>query len=430
MEGLFQAGVKDINFVPSQWNVLTFRSEIRTELFPKVYLNPSDLWVKEQKQLIGTMITATTFQNLEGKKVTTIEENVEENIKYHEYENGLLIKEYVAGKTVFYEVVSKVEYKAEEIVKVDKPKENKLLDFFQVGLDIVGLVPVFGEAADGVNGVIYAARGDTLNAALSFGAMIPVAGWASTGGKLALKGNDLNQVSKVVSTEKMESIYSPIYQDVVNSSLGKTQNKLDILSNTHYQLGTPNALTFNMPSAKTEIPSIGATKGSRIEVPYGAHIGKVGNRKVLETNVKYKTTEGYTYETNEFGRIDSVDAELQLGKGTRNRYAQSNVGETDRIRGNYPERDDGGHLIASQFKGTGDIDNLVPMNSQINEAGGKWHQMEQEWASALGREGGSAKVKIKPQYTGSSARPDNFIVEYSIDGGRVKKVTVQNQNGG
>ncbi|MEK5068617.1 hypothetical protein [Sporosarcina sp. FSL K6-1508] len=57
--------------------------------------------------------------------------------------------------------------------------------------------------------------------------MIPVAGWANTGGKLALKGNDLNQVNKVVSTEKMASIYSPIYQDVVNSPLGKTQNQLD-----------------------------------------------------------------------------------------------------------------------------------------------------------------------------------------------------------
>ncbi|MFZ0577061.1 MAG: LXG domain-containing protein, partial [Psychrobacillus psychrotolerans] len=39
MEGLFQAGVKDITFLPSQWDVLTFRSDIRTELFPKVYLN-------------------------------------------------------------------------------------------------------------------------------------------------------------------------------------------------------------------------------------------------------------------------------------------------------------------------------------------------------------------------------------------------------
>ncbi|WP_188006828.1 LXG domain-containing protein [Sporosarcina sp. ANT_H38] len=287
MEGLFQAGVKDITFVQSQWNVLTFRSEIRTELFPKVYLNPSDLWIKEQEQLIGTMITAATFQTLEGKKVTTIEENLEENIKYHEYENGLLIKEYIVGKTVFYEVVSKVEYKVEEIVKVDKPKENKLLDYFQVGLDIAGLVPVFGEAADGVNGVIYAARGDELNAALSFGAMIPVAGWASTGGKLALKGNDLNQVSKVVSTEKMASIYSPIYQDVVNSPLGKTQNQLDFLTNTHYQLGTPNALAFNMPFAKTDIPT--SIKSGDVDVKVeikNVDVGAKGTGNVIEGGTK------------------------------------------------------------------------------------------------------------------------------------------------
>ncbi|WP_411197847.1 hypothetical protein [Sporosarcina sp. ANT_H38] len=52
----------------------------------------------------------------------------------------------------------------------------------------------------------------------------------------------------------MVSIYSLIYQDVVNSPQGKIQNQLDILSNTHYQLGAPNILTFNMPSAKMDIP--------------------------------------------------------------------------------------------------------------------------------------------------------------------------------
>ncbi|WP_342512471.1 hypothetical protein MKY34_17910 [Sporosarcina sp. FSL K6-1522] len=155
-------------------------------MFPKVYLNPGELWIKEQEQLIGTMITAGTFRNLEGKKVETIGENVGENVKYHAYENSLLIKEYVEGQTVFYEVVSKVEYK-EKSVTVDKPKENKVLDTFQFVLDIAGLVPVVGELADGANGVIYAARGDVTNAALSFGAMIPVAGWASTGGKFAVK---------------------------------------------------------------------------------------------------------------------------------------------------------------------------------------------------------------------------------------------------
>jgi len=39
-----------------------------------------------------------------------------------------------------------------------------------------------------VNGVIYLARGDKVNAALSFGAMIPFVGWAATGGKFMKKG--------------------------------------------------------------------------------------------------------------------------------------------------------------------------------------------------------------------------------------------------
>ena len=55
--------------------------------------------------------------------------------------------------------------------------------------------------------------------------------------------------------------------------------------------------------------------------------------------------------------------------------------------------------------------------------------MEREWASALESKE-SVKVKINPQYTGNSARPDSFILEYIIDGGRKKKVTIDNQIGG
>ncbi|MDI2588769.1 T7SS effector LXG polymorphic toxin [Psychrobacillus sp. NEAU-3TGS] len=216
LEGLFKAGVKDITFEQSQWDVLTLRSDIRTELFPKVYLDPSNLWVEKQEKLIGTMLTATTFQGLEGKKVATVEENIEENVKYHQYENGLLIKEYLVGETVFYEVVSKVEYK-QETVQVEKPKENKGLDIFQTVLDVAGLVPVIGEAADGLNGVIYSARGDTLNAALSFGAMIPIAGWASTGGKFAKKGSeaiaDAQSASKATDNVKGGAKGATLNQD-------------------------------------------------------------------------------------------------------------------------------------------------------------------------------------------------------------------------
>lgn len=57
--------------------------------------------------------------------------------------------------------------------------------------------------------------------------MIPFSGWASTGGKFVNKGDDLYQARNVVSTEKMESVYSPIYQDVVNSPLTDTPMKKD-----------------------------------------------------------------------------------------------------------------------------------------------------------------------------------------------------------
>ncbi|KMN45569.1 hypothetical protein [Bacillus sp. LK2] len=58
---------------------------------------------------------------------------------------------------------------------------------------------------------------------------------------------------------------------------------------------------------------------SKVDVTYGTQFRKTGNKKELKPNVKYKTKED-TYETNNFCRIDSVEAELQLGKGMRNQY--------------------------------------------------------------------------------------------------------------
>lgn len=51
----------------------------------------------------------------------------------------------------------------------------------------MGLFPVVGEPVDGINAVIYAARGDYVNAGLSAAAMAPVVGSAATGGKLLNK---------------------------------------------------------------------------------------------------------------------------------------------------------------------------------------------------------------------------------------------------
>ena len=79
-----------------------------------------------------------------------------------------------------------------------------LLSMFQTGLDVVGLIPVFGEVADLSNGVIYFVRGDNLNAGLSFAAVVPFVGWGATGSKLAVK---IVRVSNITSKVALPFIF-------------------------------------------------------------------------------------------------------------------------------------------------------------------------------------------------------------------------------
>ncbi len=68
-------------------------------------------------------------------------------------------------------------------------------DFGHGALDVAGFVPVVGAAADGINGLWYAAKGDRTNAALSFGAAVPGVGDAVA----AARGvNRLTQVARGV----------------------------------------------------------------------------------------------------------------------------------------------------------------------------------------------------------------------------------------
>lgn len=60
-------------------------------------------------------------------------------------------------------------------------------DALHLTLDVVGLIPVVGELADGANAVAYLIEGDKANATLSALAMVPGAGMAATGAKLGKK---------------------------------------------------------------------------------------------------------------------------------------------------------------------------------------------------------------------------------------------------
>jgi hypothetical protein len=64
-------------------------------------------------------------------------------------------------------------------------RKGGLSGWLHGALDVVGLVPVFGEVADGANALWYLAEGDLVNAALSSAALLPIGGQFATASKYA-----------------------------------------------------------------------------------------------------------------------------------------------------------------------------------------------------------------------------------------------------
>ena len=109
---------------------------------------------------------------------------------------------------------------------------------------------------------------------------------------------------------------------------------------------------------------------------------------------------GYIYEENEFGK--HAYGRLTLGKGMRNLYAQRTVGGEDR-----QSDDHGGHLIATRFGGSGDLENLDAQHQNLNLA--EYKRMENEWAKAL-ENGDDVYADIQTYRSNGSQRPNAWMV--------------------
>ncbi len=147
------------------------------------------------------------------------------------------------------------------------------MDWEQGGLDVVGLVPGFGEVADGINALIYVARGDYVNVGLSTAAMIPFAGWAATGVKATRK--ILQLTSKARTSERALDLgirvlgegYQEIPPSVFRSTDGLRQFRMtnaDLIPthslngaftpHVHFEFYSPNNL--NVPYVNYHVPLI------------------------------------------------------------------------------------------------------------------------------------------------------------------------------
>lgn len=135
---------------------------------------------------------------------------------------------------------------------------------------------------------------------------------------------------------------------------------------------------------------------------------------------RYELDNGHVFNTDEYGRVNQVEANLNLNSNARNEGQQRTAGGTDR-----QTDDHGGHLIASMFDGAGEGINLVPMNAKFNGSSGKWYQLEQRWKTALENDG-TVQVTINPIYEGSSKRPSEFEVIQRINNGLEEVINLKN----
>ncbi|HEX9060097.1 MAG TPA: DNA/RNA non-specific endonuclease [Clostridia bacterium] len=175
---------------------------------------------------------------------------------------------------------------------------------------------------------------------------------------------------------------------------------------------------------KKEVKDNGSVKPILTVVNYGDQFTKKARQTVLKPNTQYTSPEGYTYKTDSLGRITSAEGTLQLGAAKRKKDAQRRVGGKDRL----PD-DEGGHLIASIFKGSGNYDNLVPMNGNLNK--GEWKKLENSWTKALNsKPPKQVQVKVTPIYRGDSLRPDYFILEYKVGTKHWNRKKFKNTPGG
>ena len=77
------------------------------------------------------------------------------------------------------------------------------------------------------------------------------------------------------------------------------------------------------------------------------------------------------------------------------------------------DADDRGHYIADRFNGSGELENLVPMEGKLNK--GDYAKLEDTLAEAV-KDGADVRLKVDAVYEGDSFRPSEFRASYSING--------------
>ncbi|MER2260918.1 MAG: LXG domain-containing protein [Psychrobacillus sp.] len=135
IEALLKGDLTDRNFQINKWNLLSVNSELTDAIETQEYPLLACVIKNDHEDLIGTTISAETFNLLNVKLERTVEREIFDDfslLNYHEYENGLVIKEYrLKGEdTIHYEIVSEVKEEILSPKEAYKLAEDEYIEYF------------------------------------------------------------------------------------------------------------------------------------------------------------------------------------------------------------------------------------------------------------------------------------------------------------
>ena len=130
----------------------------------------------------------------------------------------------------------------------------------------------------------------------------------------------------------------------------------------------------------------------------------------VSSTLRTEQRNGYTFWLDGLLRTKNAEGALQRKTERRSKPAQRNAGGADRLK-----TDDGGHYIALRFNGPRDAFNHFAQNANFNR--GVYRVLEDKW-DKLVRAGKRVRVRIVPEYAGTSLRPSKITVSYLVDGDR------------
>lgn len=123
---------------------------------------------------------------------------------------------------------------------------------------------------------------------------------------------------------------------------------------------------------------------------------------------------GYSYKTDDLGRITHVEGTIQL---PQENVSRANLPEIKDAR----EGDHKGHIIAHDFGGADTEGNLVPMDARLNQS--DYRKFEIEIKKNV-EEGNNVKGTFELEYKDDSSRPSSIITTLDINGEITEKVFI------